>query len=36
MKYCRFLLDDQTHYGKVEDHGGEPWIVDLARLRKRI
>jgi 2-keto-4-pentenoate hydratase/2-oxohepta-3-ene-1,7-dioic acid hydratase in catechol pathway len=30
MKYCRFLLDDQTHYGKVEDRGGEPWIVDLA------
>jgi len=31
MKYCRFLLDDQTHYGKVEDRDGEPWIVDLAR-----
>ena len=31
MKYCRFLLDDQTHYGAVEDRGGELWIVDLAR-----
>jgi 2-keto-4-pentenoate hydratase/2-oxohepta-3-ene-1,7-dioic acid hydratase in catechol pathway len=39
MKYCRFLLDNQVHYGVVEDRGGqpqtephaEPWIVDLAR-----
>ncbi len=31
MKYCRFLLDDQPHYGAVEDRDGEPWIVDLAR-----
>jgi 2-keto-4-pentenoate hydratase/2-oxohepta-3-ene-1,7-dioic acid hydratase in catechol pathway len=31
MKYCRFLLDDQAHYGAVEDRDGEPWIVDLAR-----
>jgi 2-keto-4-pentenoate hydratase/2-oxohepta-3-ene-1,7-dioic acid hydratase in catechol pathway len=31
MKYCRFLLDDQIHYGAVEDRDGEPWIVDLAR-----
>ena len=30
MKYCRFLLKGQTHYGAVEDRGGEPWIVDLA------
>jgi 2-keto-4-pentenoate hydratase/2-oxohepta-3-ene-1,7-dioic acid hydratase in catechol pathway len=29
MKYCRFLFEDQTHYGRVEDRGGEPWIVDL-------
>jgi len=29
MKYCRFLLDDQPHYGAVEDRTGEPWIVDL-------
>jgi 2-keto-4-pentenoate hydratase/2-oxohepta-3-ene-1,7-dioic acid hydratase in catechol pathway len=29
MKYCRFLLDDQPHYGKVEDRAGEPCIVDL-------
>ncbi|MGA3135929.1 MAG: fumarylacetoacetate hydrolase family protein [Terracidiphilus sp.] len=35
MKYCRFLLDNQVHYGVVEDRGGQPqaesWIVDLAR-----
>jgi 2-keto-4-pentenoate hydratase/2-oxohepta-3-ene-1,7-dioic acid hydratase in catechol pathway len=30
MKYCRFLLDNQPHYGTVEDRAGEPWIVDLA------
>jgi 2-keto-4-pentenoate hydratase/2-oxohepta-3-ene-1,7-dioic acid hydratase in catechol pathway len=30
MKYCRFMLDGQAHYGAVEDRGGEPWIVDLA------
>ena len=30
MKYCRFLLKGQTHYGAVEGRGGEPWIVDLA------
>ncbi len=29
MKYCRFLLDDQPHYGRVEDRNSEPWIVDL-------
>ena len=34
MKYCRFLLDNQTHYGAVEDRGGEPWIVGLARAPK--
>ncbi len=31
MRYCRFMLDDLTHYGAVEDRAGEPWIVDLAR-----
>jgi 2-keto-4-pentenoate hydratase/2-oxohepta-3-ene-1,7-dioic acid hydratase in catechol pathway len=31
MKYCRFLLDDQIHYGAVEDRNREQWIVDLAR-----
>jgi len=31
MRYCRFLLDEQAHYGVVEDRGGEPCIVDLAR-----
>ena len=30
MKYCRFLFEDQTHYGAVEERGGELWIVDLA------
>lgn len=29
MKYCRFLLEGAALYGKVEDRGGEPWIVDL-------
>ena len=31
MKYCRFLYEDQTLYGAVEDRDGEPWIVDLIR-----
>jgi len=31
MRYCRFVLENQTHYGVVEDRGSEPWIVDLAR-----
>jgi 2-keto-4-pentenoate hydratase/2-oxohepta-3-ene-1,7-dioic acid hydratase in catechol pathway len=30
MRYCRFLLDDQAHYGAIGDRNGEPWIVDLA------
>jgi 2-keto-4-pentenoate hydratase/2-oxohepta-3-ene-1,7-dioic acid hydratase in catechol pathway len=30
MKYCRFLLDNQPHYGKVEVRAGELWITDLA------
>ena len=29
MKYCRFLLDNDPHYGIVEDRDGEPWIIDL-------
>jgi 2-keto-4-pentenoate hydratase/2-oxohepta-3-ene-1,7-dioic acid hydratase in catechol pathway len=29
MKYCRFVFEGQIHYGRVEDRGGEPWIVDL-------
>src|ERR1700723_2541696 len=29
MKYCRFLLDNQPHYGAVEDRHGELWITDL-------
>ena len=28
MRYCRFLLGGQTHYGKVEERGGELWIVE--------
>jgi 2-keto-4-pentenoate hydratase/2-oxohepta-3-ene-1,7-dioic acid hydratase in catechol pathway len=31
MRYCRFLLENQTQYGAVEDRGGQPWIVDLIR-----
>jgi len=35
MQYCRFLLDDQIHYGVVQSRAGEPssefWIEDLAR-----
>ena len=30
MKYCRFLFENKTHYGAVEDRDGELWIVDLA------
>jgi len=29
MQYCRFLFESQIHYGRVENRGGEPWIVDL-------
>ena len=29
MKYCRFLFENEIHYGRVEDRAGEPWIVDL-------
>jgi 2-keto-4-pentenoate hydratase/2-oxohepta-3-ene-1,7-dioic acid hydratase in catechol pathway len=29
VRYCRFLLDNQVHYGAVEERAGEPWIVDL-------
>ncbi len=28
MKYCRFNLNGQTHYGAVEDRNGELWITD--------
>ena len=31
MRYCRFLCENETLYGKVEDRAGEPWIVDLVR-----
>jgi 2-keto-4-pentenoate hydratase/2-oxohepta-3-ene-1,7-dioic acid hydratase in catechol pathway len=30
MKYCRFLLNNQIHYGAVEEHSGEPWITGPA------
>jgi len=30
MRYCRFLFEERTHYGKVEERAGELWIVDLA------
>jgi 2-keto-4-pentenoate hydratase/2-oxohepta-3-ene-1,7-dioic acid hydratase in catechol pathway len=29
LKYCRFQLDNQIHYGAVEGRDGEPWIVDF-------
>jgi 2-keto-4-pentenoate hydratase/2-oxohepta-3-ene-1,7-dioic acid hydratase in catechol pathway len=29
MKYCRFLLDNQPHYGTVEDRNQVLWITDL-------
>jgi 2-keto-4-pentenoate hydratase/2-oxohepta-3-ene-1,7-dioic acid hydratase in catechol pathway len=31
MRYCRFLFENHTHYGAVEDRAGELWIVDLIR-----
>ncbi len=30
MKYCRFMFEGKTHYGALEERGGELWIVDLA------
>ncbi len=30
MRYCRFNFENSVHYGKVEDRGGEPWVVDIA------
>lgn len=30
MKYCRFLLNNQTHYGVVEERNGELWITGPA------
>ena len=30
MRYCRFLLDNQIHYGAVEDRDGELWITGSA------
>jgi 2-keto-4-pentenoate hydratase/2-oxohepta-3-ene-1,7-dioic acid hydratase in catechol pathway len=30
MRYCRFVLEDETHYGVVEERDGEPWVVSLA------
>lgn len=30
MRYCRFSFEGLVHYGKIEDRGGKPWIVDLA------
>jgi 2-keto-4-pentenoate hydratase/2-oxohepta-3-ene-1,7-dioic acid hydratase in catechol pathway len=29
MRYCRFLLNDQIHYGGLEDRDGEVWIDHL-------
>ena len=30
MKYCRFLLNNQIHYGAVEERKGELWITGPA------
>ena len=30
MKYCRFVLNGRTHYGRVENRKGDPWIVGPA------
>lgn len=30
MRYCRFLLEGQPHYGAVAVRDGAEWIVDLA------
>jgi 2-keto-4-pentenoate hydratase/2-oxohepta-3-ene-1,7-dioic acid hydratase in catechol pathway len=30
MKYCRFLLNNQTHYGTVAERNGEFWITGPA------
>jgi len=30
MKYCRFLLGNQVHYGSVEERNGELWITGPA------
>ena len=30
MKYCRFLLANQIHYGAVEERSGELWITSPA------
>ncbi len=30
MKYCRFSINSQTHYGSVEDRNSELWITALA------
>ena len=30
MRYCRFVSNGRTHYGRVEDRNGEPWIVGPA------
>jgi 2-keto-4-pentenoate hydratase/2-oxohepta-3-ene-1,7-dioic acid hydratase in catechol pathway len=29
MRYCRFLFENKTRYGALEDRNGEPWIVSL-------
>lgn len=29
MKYCRFLLEGQPHYGVVQERSSELWITDL-------
>ncbi len=30
MRYCRFIVNSQTHYGSIEDRDGELWIADVS------
>jgi 2-keto-4-pentenoate hydratase/2-oxohepta-3-ene-1,7-dioic acid hydratase in catechol pathway len=31
MRYCRFLFENKTLYGALEDRDGEPWIARLIK-----
>ena len=36
MKYCRFLLANRIHYGRVEERKGEFWITGPAPLKDSV
>jgi len=36
MRTCRFLLEEQVHYGVVEERDGELWIVGMAPAPKEV